>query len=178
MIIIGLGANLKAQNLNSLRETCGAAMAEMDRSGLKVKSYSSWYQSPPWPPSDQPWYVNGACAITTKLDPKDLLEEILVIEKKFGRERSVKNAPRTLDLDILTYHSMVTGAGSDPILPHPRLFQRSFALYPVRDIAPDWHHPETGVSVSQMIANLPPPVEIKKMTDGEGAYGTEWSAPA
>ena len=178
MIIIGLGANIKAQNFNSLRETCGAAMAEMEHRGLKIKSYSSWYQSPPWPPSDQPWYVNGVCEVTTKLNSKDLLEQIFVIERQFGRERSVKNAARTLDLDILAYNRMVTGSESDPILPHPRLFERSFVLYPIRDIAPDWHHPGTGVLVSQMIADLPQPIEIRKMADGRGSYGTEWGAPA
>ncbi|MBT3767919.1 MAG: 2-amino-4-hydroxy-6-hydroxymethyldihydropteridine diphosphokinase [Rhodospirillaceae bacterium] len=178
MIIIGLGTNLKVQNFSSLRETCGAAMVEMEHRGLKINRYSSWYQSPPWPPSDQPWYVNGVCAITTELNPIELLEQLFVIEQKFGRKRSVKNAPRTLDLDILAYNGVVTDAESDPILPHPRLFERAFVLYPIRDIAPDWRHPETGNSVSRMIKNLPQPIEIKKMTDGEGAFKTEWVPPS
>ena len=98
---MGLGTNLKVQNFSSLRETCGAAMVEMEHRGLKINRYSSWYQSPPWPPSDQPWYVNGVCAIPTELNPIELLEQLFVIEQKFGRKRSVKNAPRTLDLDTL-----------------------------------------------------------------------------
>jgi 2-amino-4-hydroxy-6-hydroxymethyldihydropteridine diphosphokinase len=163
-----------AQNFTSLRSVCGAAIAEMRSNGLKTNKVSSWYRSPPWPPSDQPWYVNGVCSVSTKLTPKQLLEQVLVIEQQFGRERSARNAARTLDLDILAYNRMVTGADSDPILPHPRLFERAFVLYPIRDIAPDWCHPESGDSVSEMISELPQPIEIEKMSDGEGVYGTEW----
>jgi len=176
MIIIGLGANLAFNNFASLRATCGAAVAEMEHNDLKINSYSSWYQSPPWPPSDQPSYVNGACAVSTKLTPKKLLEQIFVIERSFGRERSAKNAARTLDLDLLAYDSMQTDLESDlvPILPHPRLSERAFVLYPIQDIAPEWTHPRTGASVTKMISALPQPIEIKQMEDGEGAYGTEW----
>lgn len=178
MIIIGLGANLNYPKFASLRETCGAAMQEMDDRGLKIKAYSSFYQSPPWPPSDQPWYVNGACMITTNLPPLKLLNEILLIEKKFGRERSVKNAARTLDLDILIYHERISEMGSDPILPHPRISDRAFALYPIQDIAPNWNHPVTGEPIDELISALPDSTEIRKMPIGKGAYGTEWMVPA
>jgi 2-amino-4-hydroxy-6-hydroxymethyldihydropteridine diphosphokinase len=177
MIIIGLGANLKYPKLTSLRETCGAAIKEMDDRGLKIQSYSSWYQSPPWPPSDQPWYVNGACSIITKLSPIQLLNEILSIEQKFGRERSKKNAARTLDLDILIYHDVISDVASDPILPHPRISERAFALYPIRDVAANWCHPTTGESIDELILALPNSTEIRKMPKGKGAYGTEWMAP-
>ena len=177
MIIIGLGANLEYPKFMSLRETCGAAIDEMGNRGLKINAYSSWYQSPPWPPSEQPWYVNGACSITTDMAPNQLLNEILLIEQKFGRKRSVKNAARTLDLDILTYRGVISNAASDPILPHPRLLERAFALYPIRDIAPDWYHPATGAFIDELISALPNSTEIRKMPKGKGAYGTEWVAP-
>jgi 2-amino-4-hydroxy-6-hydroxymethyldihydropteridine diphosphokinase len=174
MIIIGLGANLRCPKFRSLRETCGAAMEEMNDRGLKIQAYSSWYQSPAWPPSDQPWYVNGACAITTSMAPLHLLNEILSIEQKFGRKRSITNAARTLDLDILVYHDRISELGSDPILPHPRITKRAFALYPVQDINPNWCHPVTGEPVDKLILALSNSTEIFRMPQGKGAYGTEW----
>ena len=177
MIIIGLGANLMCPNFASIREACGAAMKEMDNRGLKIEAYSSWYQSPPWPPSDQPWYVNGACAITTTMAPLQLLNEILSIEQKFGRERSIRNAARTLDLDILIYHDSISEPGSDPILPHPRMTKRAFALHPVQDIKPNWCHPKTGESIDELISAISNSSKIRKMPKGKGAYGTEWVLP-
>jgi 2-amino-4-hydroxy-6-hydroxymethyldihydropteridine diphosphokinase len=71
----------------------------------------------------------------------------------FGRTITRRNAPRTLDLDLLDYNGLVE-AGA-PILPHPRLQERAFVLVPLLDVAPDWRHPVSGLSVSTLIAALP-----------------------
>ena len=74
-------------------------------------------------------------------------------ETAFGRTRSVKNAPRTLDLDLIDYDGRVEEG--PPVLPHPRLSDRAFVLVPLADVAPGWRHPTLNLTVEQLIAALP-----------------------
>jgi 2-amino-4-hydroxy-6-hydroxymethyldihydropteridine diphosphokinase len=76
------------------------------------------------------------------------------VETAMGRLRSAPNAPRTLDLDLLDYDGRVLGT-PQLILPHPRIAARSFVLVPLRDVAPDWRHPVTGLGVGELLAGLP-----------------------
>ena len=77
------------------------------------------------------------------------------IEATCGRERSVPNAARTLDLDIIAIGGMVRTA-PDPILPHPRAHLRAFVLLPLMDVAPTWVHPLFGKTAEELLADLPP----------------------
>ena len=72
--------------------------------------------------------------------------------RKFRAHTYAKNAPRTLDLDLIDYDGRVENG--PPVLPHPRLKERAFVLVPVADIAPNWRHPATGQSISELIAAL------------------------
>jgi 2-amino-4-hydroxy-6-hydroxymethyldihydropteridine diphosphokinase len=72
------------------------------------------------------------------------MAELHRIEREFGRERGVRNAARTLDLDLLAYGNRVSAPGEEPVLPHPRLHERGFVLYPLRDVVPGWVHPRLG----------------------------------
>lgn len=76
------------------------------------------------------------------------------VEDDFGRIRAEKNASRILDLDILAYDALGM-EGEDVALPHPRMHERAFVLYPLREIAPEWRHPVLGLSVDQLIQQLP-----------------------
>ena len=76
-------------------------------------------------------------------------------ETQFGRKRSQKNAPRTLDLDLIDYEGRVEQG--PPVLPHPRLGERGFVLVPLSDIAPGWRDPVSGRTVEELIAALPEP---------------------
>jgi 2-amino-4-hydroxy-6-hydroxymethyldihydropteridine diphosphokinase len=88
-----------------------------------------------------------------------LLDVLHTIEAHFGRVRTVANAPRVLDLDLLAFGDLVTGADEEGWeelhLPHPRLENRAFVLLPLADVAPDWVHPQTGQTVAEMVAQLP-----------------------
>lgn len=129
------------------RETILRAINALQRVADTLE-ISRLFVSPSWPDARLPAFVNAAVAIRTGLSPKALLAALNAIEAGFGRRRAEKNAPRTLDLDLLDYHRLATvprGAG-DPILPHPGIAHRDFVLAPLEDVAPDWVHPVVGLT--------------------------------
>ena len=155
MILVGLGANLDSPRFGPPRRTLEAALARLDAGGIRIVACSQFYRSAPVPASDQPWYVNAVAEVETSLAPKPLLDALLALEVEFGRVRSVANAPRVLDLDLLAYGDAVTAEDAVPALPHPRLAGRAFVLYPLADVAPEWRHPATGAPISDLIGALP-----------------------
>ncbi len=160
MIIIALGANLPSKVGRPL-ETLQAVLQHFPDFGIQVKTVSHWYETAPVPVSDQPFYINGVARIETQLDPVALLNTLLSIEDDYGRERREVNAARTLDLDILDFEGRVENG--PPILPHPRLANRPFVLFPLRDIAPDWRHPVSGLEIEVLAKNLKDTGEIRRV---------------
>lgn len=156
MILVGLGGNLDSPRYGPPRRTLEAALARLDADGIRVVGRSRFWRSAPVPASDQPWFVNAVAAVETALAPRPLLDALLGLERAFGRRRTVPNAARVLDLDLLAYGGRVSAPGAIPALPHPRLAERAFVLHPLADVAPDWRHPVTGKSVAALIAALPP----------------------
>ena len=151
MILIALGANLSSaagEPLHTLR----ASLSNLSQSGVRPVAVSRAFETPAWPNPADPPFVNAVAAVDTALDPAALLAELHRQEDIFGRVRSQANAPRTLDLDLVDYAGRIeTGALT---LPHPRIESRGFVLIPLADIAPDWRHPVSGRSVSDLIAAL------------------------
>ena len=156
VILVGIGSNLG----NSV-EICRAAVEILDaHEDVVVVRVSRWYQTAPVPISDQPWYVNGAAALETKLSANQLLKVLHSIEADAGRVRRERNEARVLDLDLLAYHNEVSLSG-DLLLPHPRIAERAFVLHPLMDIAPSWRHPVTGKTATAMLKELPTGQEIE-----------------
>jgi len=160
LVLIGIGANLaNGDDVLPLR-TCQDAVIRLDRlEGFRVVGLSRWYESSPIPPSGQPPYVNGVAHLRPvfggAVDSAALLAALHAIEAAHGRTRSVPNAARTLDLDLIAIGDMVRNT-PDPILPHPRAHLRAFVLAPLADVAPDWVHPRLGLCADRMLADLPP----------------------
>ena len=154
-ILVGLGANLPSLLHGRPAATLEAALKVLAARGLRVLSRSRWWESSPVPASDQPWYVNGVTEVATPLGPEALLALLHEVEAEFGRVRSLPNAPRVLDLDLLAHGTAVREGPVPPVLPHPRLAGRGFVLFPLAEIWPRWRHPLTGRSVAEMIAELP-----------------------
>ena len=159
-IYIGLGANLDHPEHGSPLETCTAALAALSARGVTVVAVSRWFKSAPVPESDQPWFVNGVAQVETDRDAADLLAVLHEIEADFGRVRGEPNAARTLDLDLLDFHGQVA---DHPALPHPRMMDRAFVLFPLYAIAPDWTHPVTGHRAVDRIATVAVGAQIEAL---------------
>jgi 2-amino-4-hydroxy-6-hydroxymethyldihydropteridine diphosphokinase len=127
---IGLGANL-----GDARATLAAAVAALATlPACRLEASSPVYRSAPMA-SSGPDYLNAVAALATSLAPHDLLHALQGIEQQHGRERPYRNAPRTLDLDLLLFGNQVIDS-PDLVVPHPRLHQRAFVLRPLADLAP------------------------------------------
>lgn len=153
MILIALGSNLPSR-VGTPSETLRAALAELAREDVRVVAVSSFYKTPAWPDPSDPSFVNAVARIETTLSPSSLIALLHDVERAFGRERGTRNAPRTLDLDLLDYDGRIEGG--PPVLPHPRVESRGFVLVPLRDVAPGWKHPVSGHGVDASIAALAP----------------------
>ncbi|MBB4284761.1 2-amino-4-hydroxy-6-hydroxymethyldihydropteridine diphosphokinase [Roseospira goensis] len=165
MILIALGSNLPGR-AGSPRETVEGALAALPEVGVRVLTRSAWYRSAPVPPSDQPWFVNGVAAVAFEgTDPADLMARLHSVEATFGRRRDgLRNAARTLDLDLLDMAGVVRAR--EPTLPHPRMTGRAFVLYPLAEVAPDWRHPVDGRPLAALIAALGPlPAGLERMEE-------------
>ena len=143
---IGVGSNLegpRAQVLAALR-----CLGDLPRSRLVLTS--RLYASRPFGPVAQPDFVNAVAKLETELTPRELLEELLTAEARFGRERPSPGAPRTLDLDLLLYGDRTI---EEPglVVPHPRMHERAFVLMPLAEIASDAAVPRRG-SVKTLLA--------------------------
>ncbi|MDR7094731.1 2-amino-4-hydroxy-6-hydroxymethyldihydropteridine diphosphokinase [Hydrogenophaga laconesensis] len=128
---IALGANLGDAG-RTLRDALAALNAT---TGVRVVQASSLYRSAPID-SSGPDYFNAVAEVRTTLSAPELLDALQVIENNAGRERPYRNAPRTLDLDLLTYGEACIDSARLTV-PHPRMNERAFVLVPLAEIAPE-----------------------------------------
>lgn len=152
--LIALGANL-GEREKSLRE----ALARLDAEpAIDVERVSSFFETEPvGGPAGQGKYINAAALLRTSLAPRELLAVLLQIEHDLGRVRAKdqRNAPRTMDLDLLLYDQQILHEPGLEI-PHPRLHERQFVLLPLSEIAPEWVHPVLGKTMRELLAGLVP----------------------
>ncbi|MBV8781759.1 MAG: 2-amino-4-hydroxy-6-hydroxymethyldihydropteridine diphosphokinase [Phycisphaerae bacterium] len=146
---IGFGSNL-----GDRRATIESALQQLrETPGIQVRAVSSLLENAAvGGPADSPPFLNGVAELTTERPPLDLLDRLLKIERNLGRVRSERNAPRTIDLDLLLYGEMILQSES-LVLPHPRMRERIFVLEPLAEIAPALRLP-TGESVRELLLRL------------------------
>jgi 2-amino-4-hydroxy-6-hydroxymethyldihydropteridine diphosphokinase len=146
---VALGANLGEREAQIER-----ALALLAARGIEVARLSSLYLTEPVGGPPQDWYVNAVAETGTALPPEALLEACLDVEREMGRVRTVKDGPRTIDIDLLLHGSLIRDTPG-LVLPHPRMHLRRFVLVPLCEIAPLALHPTTGLTVSELLARCP-----------------------
>lgn len=153
--IIGLGSNLPSHFGTPLETLERAVEVLVQCEVLPIKLSRIWKTAPvPFTP-DHPWYYNAVAIVETNKSAEALLETMLAIELQFGRVRSVPNAPRVLDLDLIAYDNEIIIDEPEIIVPHPRMAERAFVLLPMADIISEWVHPITGRTLDDLVNNLP-----------------------
>jgi 2-amino-4-hydroxy-6-hydroxymethyldihydropteridine diphosphokinase len=158
---VGLGSNLgdSVVTLRSALEALGALP------GTRLERASRLYRTAAWGVTDQPDFINAVAMLRTTRPPRQLLSDLLDIERHAGRNRRADGSdrwgPRTLDLDLLLYGDAVI---DEPGLhvPHPRLHERAFVLVPLAEIAPDLSIPHVGTA-GQALAKMAP-AEVEGVT--------------
>lgn len=140
--VVGLGSNLGDREATLVGG--GRAVAEL---GVLLGASAVYESEPVGPP--QPRYLNAAVRIETPLAPVALLERLLEVERRFGRTRTLRWGPRTLDLDILFIFGVHLESPALTV-PHPQLLERPFAIVPLLEVAPGAAHPVTRVALAEL----------------------------
>ena len=161
-VMIALGSNIGFAGQSSVT-ILAKAIAVLEKA-LCLTAKSRLFQSTAWPDPADPPFVNAVVAGLSGYSAQQTLSLLHTIEASFGRRRQRRNAPRTLDLDLLDFGGLVVppapshaGAMSRKRaleLPHPAIASRDFVLAPLCDIAPEWRHPVTGISARTMLRAL------------------------
>jgi 2-amino-4-hydroxy-6-hydroxymethyldihydropteridine diphosphokinase len=162
-VYLAMGSNLGDRDAH-----LAAALAALrETEGVEVVAVSPLYETDPVGPPPQGPYLNGAIELATSLTPDALLERLLEIEAGQGRTRGPdRNAPRTLDLDLLLYGDRKLNAPHLEV-PHPRLASRPFVLEPLCDLAPHFIHPVLGETVEALARRVRDPAAVRRRTSSD-----------
>ena len=156
MIFLSLGSNLSSK-LGDRFDNLLEAISLIQSFGIILDKKSSFYETPSYPDKDNPKFINIMISVKSNFSPGELMSELIDIEKKLGRKRVKKNEPRTCDIDIIDYKSMIINTKNKKkklIVPHKKLESRNFVLFPLVEIAPNWQHPKTKEFISTIISKL------------------------
>ncbi len=153
-----LGAIALGSNLGDSYKIVIAALEQLNsHPKIEIVRVSRWYRTKAITVTNaapQPDYINGCAILSTSLSPQALLTVLLDTEVLFGRERRERWGSRTLDLDLLLFADCIVDTPRLNV-PHPRMGDRAFVLLPLAEIAPDWIHPLSGLSITKLATNPP-----------------------
>ena len=137
---LAIGSNIESPKGFSPIKNCNNAINELSKFNINMVQKSSWYLSEPIPKSSQPKFYNLVVLCYTNHSVNKVLKIIQIIEQKFGRIRIIKNMPRCIDIDIISFNGIVKNSLLLTI-PHPRMHLRKFVLLPLFEIDSSWAHP-------------------------------------
>ncbi len=148
MIYIGIGSNL-GNRINNIEK----AKYHLILNGINIIRSSSFYETLSWPDPFNPKFLNIVIQSNTTISPKKLLIIFKLIEKKLGRRKSLKNSPRSCDIDLISYdQKKLTGSIN---IPHDKMHKRNFVLVPLYELDKNWSHPKTNNNIEKLIFSLP-----------------------
>lgn len=148
-VFIAIGSNCgnRVQNVK-------AAIRAIELCGLELVSTGFLYQSDPMYYENQPAFLNTCVKVSTQLTPHELLKTLKLIEANLGREKTIRNGPRCIDLDIIFFGNQVIDT-PELVIPHPRMTERLFVLRPLVDMDACLKHPVLGTNISKMALDIP-----------------------
>tara|TARA_B100001175_G_C19508350_1_gene642193 strand:- start:192 stop:722 length:531 start_codon:yes stop_codon:yes gene_type:complete len=156
MIFLALGSNLTSE-FGDRFQNINLAINLLNEKNINLVNKSSFYESVSYPNKNDPKFINIVISVQTKLKSQDLMNCLLSIEEKLGRKRLKKNDPRTCDIDIIDFNGKIINLkfnNLDLNIPHKKMVERNFVLYPLKEICPNWSHPQTKDSIDILIKNL------------------------
>ena len=152
---------LLGSNIGDSRLQLSVAIKNMEQKIGPLIRQSKLYSTAAWGDTRQPDFLNQVIVVETTLAPLETMQTILDIEKEMGRVRTLKNAPRIIDIDILFFNKLVM---DEPMLtlPHPEIQNRRFVLIPLNELAPNFNHPVLGLSIHDLLKICPDRLTVKK----------------
>jgi len=144
-------------NLGNKRRNIEKTKYNLEQNSIKIIKSSHIYETYSWPNRNHPKYYNIVIKIITTLKPIELFYTIKGIEKKLGRKKSKINNPRICDIDILDYKGLsykLETNNNKLLIPHPRLHNRNFVLFPLFEIEKNWKHPLKKTKIQDLIEKL------------------------
>lgn len=154
---------LLGSNLGKRKQMLQAAEDAIAGHEIEIIQHSGLYETAAWGITDQPAFLNQVLEVETKQDPEALMQTLLEIEQSLGRERKERYGPRSIDIDILFFDTLVYHS-SVVTIPHPALQERRFVLTPLAELAPDLIHPVFQQSVQELLLQCKDPLAVKKIS--------------
>ena len=152
---------LLGSNMGNSKSRLIKAILQIEKNIGKVTRQSSLYATAAWGNTNQPDFLNQVIIVETKLSALQTMQTILSIEKKMGRIRTLKNAPRIIDIDILFFNKEIIEM-DHLIIPHPQIQNRRFVLVPLNKLSPNLMHPVLKKSVHQLLVHCADKLNVKK----------------
>jgi 2-amino-4-hydroxy-6-hydroxymethyldihydropteridine diphosphokinase len=128
----------------------------------QINASSSLYSTAAWGNIEQADFLNQVLIVETNLMPSKLLQSVLNIEKKMGRVRTIKNAPRIIDIDVLFFNNDTVKLKNLSI-PHPEIQNRRFVLTPLAELSPNFVHPSLKKTINQLLITCKDPLNVQKI---------------
>jgi len=152
---------LLGSNMGNSKASLSKALVQIEKLIGKITRQSGLYSTAAWGNTKQPDFLNQVIIVETELSAPQTMATILNIEKKMGRIRTIKNAPRVIDIDILFFNKEIINQ-TELVIPHPEIQNRRFVLVPLNQLSPNLKHPALNKTVHQLLINCPDKLNVKK----------------
>lgn len=162
LLVMNVVYILLGGNEGDPKKKLAAAKKEITKNIGNIIRLSSLYKTAAWGITDQPDFLNQVIIINTKYTAEETLFKCLAIEEKMGRIRTIKNAPRIIDIDLLFCNKEIINTKALTI-PHPQMQNRRFVLIPLNELSPNLKHPVLHKTIHQLLTICPDNLEVQKI---------------